>query len=466
MFTGKNTKKIVTGAVLSVTLLSSFAPLFVNEASAIVDCLTITSNAPADQKAYCQNQIVELEEQLKVLNAQLNAQKGQSGTLQGDINVLNAKIKAKQTEIKAKTLKVSQLNRSITEKQKTIVTLNEKINREKDSLAKLLRKTNEMDSVTLTSFLVSSQSLSDFYSDVSRYDALKTEIKSSVDSISEIKGVTIEKKAQLEKEQDATIDEKANLETVKKTIEKDQSTQKSLLSISKNKEAEYQKVITAQQAKVSQIKARLFSLAGGSQAIRFDIALGYAEAAAAKTGVDPAFVLAILTQESSLGKNVGQCFLTNEQTGAGVGANTGKAFSNVMKASRDVQPFIAITSRLGFDWKTTRVSCPIAGVAGFGGAMGPAQFIASTWKIFENRLKSALGRDANPWNAEDAFLASAMYLTDLGAVGKSSAAQLKAACRYYGTGGATCSYGRSVQTLKNSIQSDIDYLKEYGVSRR
>ncbi len=466
MFMVKNNKKVFAGVALSTVFLTLIAPISTPKANAIVDCLTITANAPADQKAYCQNQITELEEQLKVLNAQLNAQKGQSGTLQGDINVLNAKIKAKQAEIKSKTLKVSQLNRSITEQQKTIVSLTEKITREKDSLAKLLRKTNEMDSVTLTSFLVSNQSLSDFYSDVSRYDALKSEIKSSVSTISEIKGVTIQKKAQLEKEQDATIDEKASLENVKKTIEKDQSTQKTLLSISKNKEAEYQKVITAQQAKVNQIKARLFSLAGGSQAIRFDIALQYAEKAAAQTGVDPAFVLAILTQESSLGKNVGQCFLTNEQTGAGVGANTGKAFSNVMKASRDVQPFIAITSRLGLDWKTTRVSCPIAGVAGFGGAMGPAQFIASTWKIFENRLKTVLGRDANPWNAEDAFMASAMYLTDLGAKGTSTAAQLRAACRYYGTGGATCSYGRSVQTLRNAIQADIDYLKEYGVSRR
>jgi membrane-bound lytic murein transglycosylase B len=451
--------------VLSLTF-GSIAFLPARPVFAVVDCLTISANASADQKAYCQNQINELEAQLKVLNDQLAKQKGQSGTLQGDINVLNAKIKAKQTEITSKTLKLSQLNRSITEQQKAIVTLTDKINREKDALAKLLRKTNEMDSVTLTSFLVSSKSLSHFYSDVSRYDALKSEIKSSVDTISQIKGVTIQKKAQLEKEQDATIDEKASLEVIKKTIEKDQSTQKTLLSISKNKEAEYQKVIAAQQAKVAQIKARLFNLAGGAQAIRFDIALQYAEMAAAKTGVDPAFVLAILTQESSLGKNVGQCYLTDTVKGSGVGANTGRAFVNVMKPDRDVQPFIEITTRLGFDWQKTLISCPIAGVAGYGGAMGPAQFIASTWKMFETRLRNTLGREANPWNAEDAFLASAMYLTDLGAKGASTANQLRAACSYYGTRGATCAYGRSVQTLKNAIQADIDYLKEYGVSRR
>jgi membrane-bound lytic murein transglycosylase B len=112
------------------------------------------------------------------------------------------------------------------------------------------------------------------------------------------------------------------------------------------------------------------------------------------------------------------------------------------------------------------VSCPVAGIAGYGGAMGPAQFIPSTWKIFEDRLKEALGRDANPWLAEDAFTASAMYLGDLGAKAGTHSSELRAACSYYGTRGATCSYGRSVMNLKAKIQEDIDYLNQYGVSRR
>jgi membrane-bound lytic murein transglycosylase B len=98
--------------------------------------------------------------------------------------------------------------------------------------------------------------------------------------------------------------------------------------------------------------------------------------------------------------------------------------------------------------------------------MGPAQFIPSTWVIFEPRLKDSLGRDSNPWNAEDAFMASAMYLSDLGADSKTYSGEIKAACKYYGTGGSNCSYGKSVMQLKAGIQNDIDYLQEYGVSRR
>ena len=130
-----------------------------------------------------------------------------------------------------------------------------------------------------------------------------------------------------------------------------------------------------------------------------------------------------------------------------------------MKPTRDLDPFLDITSRLSLNPFNTAVSCPIAGVSGYGGAMGPAQFIPSTWKLFEKRLKDILGHDANPWAPKDAFMASGMYLTDLGAVGNSASAQNRAACKYYGSGGSSCSYSRSVAKLKTSIQSNIDLLQ-------
>jgi len=92
----------------------------------------------------------------------------------------------------------------------------------------------------------------------------------------------------------------------------------------------------------------LFPLAGISQKIEFGTALSYANDVNSKLGVDPAFLLAILTQESNLGANVGQCYLTNPDTGAGVGKNTGTPFANVMKPTRDVQPFLEITNALAF----------------------------------------------------------------------------------------------------------------------
>lgn len=462
-------------AFVSLLPLQALVPASVAIAAtdpAVTDCQNYLAGAPASEasnpaskSAQCKT-LIDLYAQLAVQQAALASQKGVSGNLSTDIKNLTGQIAEKQTEIKAKVAHITVLSASIKEKQSTIETLSEKIQKEKESLAQLLRKTHEMDQATLTSFLFSDQSLSEFYSDVSRFDALKADVKASVDNIQAIEGITKQNKAALEKEQSQTVDEQQALLSTKANLAQKQATQKTLLSVSKSKEAAYQQVIAEQQAKVADIKAKLFSLAGGGQAIRFDVALQYANQAAVKTGIDPAFLLAELTQESNLGANVGKCYLTDTATGAGANTAGTKTFTNVMKPSRDVQPFLDITSALGYSWQKTVVSCPIAGVAGYGGAMGPAQFIPSTWKLFVPRLTADLGHQPNPWSAQDAFMAASLYLTDLGGVGSSASAQLRASCKYYGSGGSTCSYGRSVQTLRLSIQSDIDYLAQYGVSRR
>ena len=54
-------------------------------------------------------------------------------------------------------------------------------------------------------------------------------------------------------------------------------------------------------------------------------ALVYAQEAGKKTGVDPAFILAILQQESNLGANVGSCYLSDQVTGAGTVIKSGAA---------------------------------------------------------------------------------------------------------------------------------------------
>ena len=207
--------------------------------------------------------------------------------------------------------------------------------------------------------------------------------------------------------------------------------------------------------KAAQIRAALFALRD-AEAIPFEKALAYAQQASKVTGIRPAFLLAILTQESALGKNVGSCYLSDTNTGAGVSTKSGNVFSNVMNPNRDVSSFLDITRSLGLDPMKTLISCPQS--VGWGGAMGPAQFIASTWMLLKDRIAKALGVGIpNPWSPPDAFMASAMYLTDLGAYAGSYTGEKNAACRYYS--GKSCStksinntYGVQVMNKADTIQ--------------
>jgi len=453
--------KAIVFILLSFFIFSLF---FTPKTSAAFDCLTLTTSSDQSDKDYCKRELAQIEAELAVLLNKQKEQQKTTGTLKGDVNYLTSQINALKTKVKARALAIAQLKAHIGEKVNTIRSLSSKIDREHESLAQLLRNTNEFDNENLVGLILSNDSVSNFYSDLESYNSIKQAVKNSIDIINGVKTETEVAKQDLEKKQDAETDAKAELESAQKTVTKSEADKKQLLSISQQTEAAYQMLAAEKKAKADKIRAALFPLAGISTKIDFGTALMYANEAQKLTGIEPAFLLAILTQESNLGSNVGQCYLTNQTTGAGVGKNTGTAFFNVMKPmgmsgrKGDVDDFLRITSKLGLLWNQTAVSCPIAGVAGYGGAMGPAQFIPTTWTLFENRLKSLLGHDANPWAPKDAFVASSMYLTDLGAVGASASAQHKAACRYYGSGGASCSYSNSVMKLKIGIQANIDLL--------
>jgi len=438
-----------------------FSLLFTQKVHAIFDCLTLTTSSNQSDKDYCRNELTQIEMEYASLVKQLESQNKQSSNYASEVKKLTLQINALKAKIKARGLVIAQLKVNIAEKVSAIQSLNSKINREHESLAQLLRNTNEFDEETLVHLILSDESISNFYSDLESYDSIKQAIKNSVDVIRGVKTQTEVVKSDLEKKQNAEIDAKAELESAQKSVAKTEADQKQLLAISKNKEAEYQKLAAEKKAKADSIRSALFSLAGISEKIEFGTALEYANEAKTKTGIDPAFLLAILTQESNLGANVGQCYLTDPNTGAGVGKNTGTPFTKVMHPTRDVPIFFDITNSLGFNAFKTAVSCPIAGVVGWGGAMGPAQFIPSTWKGIASSLKNLLGYIGNPWSPRDSFIASAIHLTNLGAVGTSTSAQNKAACRYYGSGvnsAGTCSYGRSVMSLKAKIQDNIDLL--------
>lgn len=435
------------------------------------DCTLLNSSSTAAEKAYCQTELDQLNQQLTELNSQLADQQKQTGTLKGDVTALTTQIAALKVKIKARTLAIAQLKVSIDEKSSTIQSLSDQIDSEQESLAQLLRNTNELDNSNILDLILSDQDLSNFYSDLESYASIQQSVKTSVDEINGVKTQTQSEESDLQQQQDAEVDAQAELEASQQQVAQSEASQQQLLAISKQKESSYSLLMAQKKAQAAKIRSALFSLAGLSQKIDFGTALSYAQAAQATFGIDPAFLLAILTQESNLGANVGQCNIPNTRSwdeimpgpiayqnyvadGYSCDANAASPCS-----SRDDQtPFQAIVASLGLSPNGVALSCPIPSDGPWGGAMGPAQFIPSTWELFADRLKAAIGYEANPWSPRDAFMASAMYLTDLGAIGPSQSAQNKAACRYYGSGGSSCTYSRNVEKLKEGIQANINLL--------
>jgi len=249
----------------------------------------------------------------------------------------------------------------------------------------------------------------------------------------------------------------------KQAVVEDEKKKKSILTATKGQEKTYQQIIAEKKKQAAAIRAALFGLRD-SGAIPFGTAYQYAKEAEKQTGVRAAVTLGVLRQETNLGENVGQCLLTNSpDKGDGKGKNTGRAFNQVMKGSRDVDPFMAITAELGLDPFSQVVSCPQS--SGYGGAMGPAQFIPSTWMLYKDRLASITGQSPpDPWSARTAIFATALLMADNGADAGTRASERLAALRYF-AGWANASksayafYGNGVMSYADEYQADIDILE-------
>ena len=455
-------ERIIRYSFSSILLITIIFSNFVSLVPIVYGADQVLTNAQAD-RARLQAELNRLEQEIAQKQAELTAQKGQSVSLSRDIAILTTQIKKSKLDISAKNLVIKKLGGEITEKNKKIEDLVAKIETEKESLAQLIRKDREIDDKSLVAFVLSQETIFEAYGDIDAFASIKLGIKKSVDEIRGVKTETETERKTLEKKKDEETDVKVQLETAKKQVELNEAQKQQLLSVSKDKEKSYQQVLADKARRRSEILAVLFNLRDAS-AIPFGKALEYANDASAVSGVTPAFILAIITQESNLGANQGSCYVTNFDTGAGVGSKTGTPFKNVMKPTRDVGPFQDITIALGRDPAKTLVSCPIAsaGTSSWGGAMGPAQFIPSTWRGMASKVASALGvKTPDPWNPRDAIMASALFLKELGGIGNSYTAQIKAACKYYGSGGSTCTYGKQVMTKMANIQTKmIDPLQD------
>jgi peptidoglycan hydrolase CwlO-like protein len=426
---------------------------------------TLTS----EQRAALQAEYDQLQKEIAQWQKVIDDTKAQEKNLQGDVTTLNAQIKKAQAEISQRTISINGLANQIQQKSASIATLEERLQKGRDSLAKMLREKNEAETVPLAVVALSAGSLSSFLADVDNIDVINQNLQ---DLFAELRGVKTQTEAEkqaLAAQQNKQLDARHDVQLLATQINTSKQQKSDLLTQTKGQEAAYNQVLTQKQARAQTIRNALFNLRD-AQGISFEKALGYATVAEQKTGVRAALILAILSQESDLGANIGSCYVTNLDTGDGMKIKDGSAYDRVMKAPRDTQPFKAITDILGLDWKQTPVSCPLGRIytasRGYGGALGPSQFIASTWQLFAPRIETALGLpdEPNPWDPQHAIMATALYMEDLGAAGRTYTSERNAACKYYS--GRSCdsrtpinyTYGNSVVSKADTFQQNIDFL--------
>ncbi|PIP23838.1 MAG: hypothetical protein COX90_01560 [Candidatus Nealsonbacteria bacterium CG_4_10_14_0_2_um_filter_38_17] len=418
---------------------------------------------PTDERKVLEDELKALEEKIAQYEKDITKTQQEKKTLQNQVSILKNKIQKLDLQIKQNKLMIGDLGLQIKDTEGSIDKTTQKIEDLKIKLSSILRSIWEEDQKSEVELLLAEANLSGFFNNLVALESLNLKNK---ELLSEIKSL----KVSLEDQKNSLDNEKGDLEQLARIqlLQKQENfsvkqRQEVLLEETKGKESEYQKMLEASKKRAAEIRTRIFELIGVPEAPTFGEALDIAKIVSAQTGVRPALLLAVLTQESNLGKNVGQCYLANADTGEGVRISTGKKEPRTMSPKRDVPNFLKITGELGKDSYKVPVSCPMS--FGWGGAMGPAQFIPSTWMLYRDRVAAITGKSADPWNIRDAFFAAGLYLADYGAKLQTYDGEWRAAMIYFS--GSTNTryrfYGDSVMALAKQYQTDIETIEKGGL---
>ena len=425
----------------------------------------------AERRKRLETELQNVERQILTQQRLVEDKQQERQSLERDIAIINSEITQAQLGIQARAVAIEQLSGQIGDKEVVLDILSEKLNRQQDSLADLVRKSALLEEHSLVEVMLSKQSFSEFFTDVATFQTLKESLNESLNILHGIRRDTNEQKNDLENKVETEAEMKRIQELEKQEIERKEQAKAEILDVTKGEEQQYQALLDSQRKTASQLRNALFELLGGGGGIAFPEAVRLAQYASGVTGVDSALILAILEQETNIGSNLGSCLFTDSRSDR-----------PVMHPTRDEPVFLAIADALGFDPYTRTVSCPLiqnGSRVGWGGAMGPSQFIPSTWAIYGGIVSTGNGfvydqsQDAirringgsgpsSPFNNQDAFIATALLMRDNGANGTYAGDRL-AALRYYsGWGGASnpanAFYGDQVMNRKSRLAQEIQIL--------
>lgn len=396
------------------------------------------------RRARLENQLAEIERDISEKRGVLSEKQKERTSLERDIAILDDEIAVAQQQIKHRDLTISKLRDDISVKKTAIGSVDKKVSRSEQSLAQLIRRTREIDDTSFAEILLSG-SLSELFQDIDNFELLQKELDQSFDEMAALRADLSQRKEVLEDKQGEEEQLRRIQILEKQAIEKREKEKQQILTVTKGQEKAYQELIAERERQAAVIRSALFELRD-TKAISFGNAYQFAKEASEKTGVRPALVLAILREETNLGENIG----------------TGN-WKRDMHPTRDQPVFEQITRELGLDPNSMSVSKKPS--YGWGGAMGPAQFIPSTWIQYKDRIARATGENPpNPWTPRTAIFASSILMADNGADSGTREAERLAALRYFAgwtnaKKAAYAFYGDDVMDFADEYQKDINILE-------
>lgn len=313
---------------------------------------------------------------------------------------INLNIKQLNVEIANLNLSISSLEKNIEERLRIIKELEEIILKQKNILKNLIRQLYEYENDSCFEVFLphNNNNLSNFIRKIIETEILQEKLQNSIKELKETKQKIEQEKIELEKEKETKIKYKNQKEDSKESLETKQNQKKHLLKKLAEAKTPLEKEIIKIETELIELKAAMeriqkylaqWVLVGQ---VTWPAIFSAVNRSSQVTGVRPALLLAILQIESRFGSRLGI-----------PGRYLEYCNWSSIRGKIEARALEEICASFGYDPNKVPMSVRCA--------IGPSQFLPNTWQSYQKFYKDL----NNPWDLNDAVLATGYYLKRNGA---------------------------------------------------
>ncbi len=385
--------------------------------------LVFATVSTAEQYGQNQDKAASIKDSLDSLQKKLEQATKKKQALEGNLNQIKSSLSTTVAAIGKTKALLRDTTDTIKRKELEVQLLEENIQLKKEMLTALMQEIYSNADKSVAEVVLGENDFSGALDEASNVAHLGERVKTVLDEVQDLKGQTESERANLEAM-------KAQNEQVLAEKAKQQQALASDQAATQGDIADQEATIAELQKKMNKLKSDLSGLLGES--VSTDNVMEAAAIASRATGVRKAFILGELTQESGLGRFTGGCL-----------------YKNTRVKPADKTAFESIMKELGYDVNKKKISCSPG--YGYGGAMGIAQFMPTTWMGYKAKISAMTGHNPpDPWSVTDGVVGMAIKLANAGATSKSG--EIIASKRYYCGGPGSAYWNNKCNTYAQNVQ--------------
>ncbi len=377
-----------------------------------------------------QEQLDSVRNKVNTYEKSSNVMEQKSETIVQIIALLEKKMQEAEVSLKQTGDSLNEVEKLVTAKEEEIFSKEKEINKRKVFLEQYVQELNLLDKKTIVEIMLEKPSFSDYFKEIENIATFEERLQELLGQLKTDKLTLTQEKDDLDEKKNEQVALYSMQEAQRVSLEQDRQDREELLKETQQEQGRLQDLIDKGSETASRLASEITALQSLGAKIDFGQALEEAKTVAGLTGVRAAFLLGVLKVESNMGNNVGG----------------GRYTTDMNPAQWD--KFKGICTELGYnpqDKPISRKPCyrnASGECSGWGGAMGPAQFMPTTWLGYKAAVASVTGHNPpDPWNLRDALTAMGLKLAKVeGVTSHDRTAEHKAASIYL-AGGNWASFG-------------------------